>query len=116
MKLCDDALSVLLENIVGDAFHAEDFHAEVRSIRQGVVDGGKSLFMYLRQVDGETPCRVQATITMAFEMLGFLVVHKDFVIVKVAFAVVTPWSGKHFLKIRVAALFLRHLAYTLLTE
>jgi len=57
-----------------------------------------------------TSSRVQATPTsVAFEVLGLLMVDEDLEVVEVTFTVVAPWSRQDFFHIGVASLLLRHL-------
>lgn len=54
VEVLDDAVAVLLEGLLRDALHAEDFDVEARAVGQGVLDLGERLLVDLVHVDGET--------------------------------------------------------------
>jgi hypothetical protein len=110
VKIRQDALIMLLNNVFGDSFHAEDFNVEAGSVWQGIVDGSQVFLVYLAHVHAETPCSVQsAPASFTFEVLCFLVVDQDLEIVKVALTVVAPRACEDLFEIGVVALLLRHL-------
>lgn len=56
VEVLDDALVVLLEDLLGDALHAEDLDIKPLAAGERVLDMCEILFVHLVHVDGET-CR-----------------------------------------------------------
>jgi len=105
----EDSLRVLLNDVLRNAFHAEDLNVESRAIRKGIVNGSKILFVDLAHVDTQASGGVQPSSTsFTFEMLCFLMIDEDFEIIKISFAVVTPGTRKDFLDVWLLALLLGH--------
>jgi hypothetical protein len=50
--------------------------------------------------------------SFAFEVLGLLMVDEDFLVIKVAFTVITPWPVENLFHVWMAALLLPHLLVT----
>lgn len=87
VEVCDDALVVLLDNVVGDALHAEDLNVEPLSVGQRVLDLVERFLVHLVHVDRQTAGRVQSlAASVALEVLGFLVGDEELEILKVTFA------------------------------
>ena len=108
-ELVEDTLLVRLDELVGDAHHAEDFRLDILAAFDGVVDGSKGLLVHLLQVNLQTTRGVEATVALvALEVLGFLVGDEDFLVVEVALAVVAPRAVDELLDIGAVALFLVH--------
>jgi len=53
VKVLDDALVVLLQDVLGDALHAEDLDVEAGAVGQGVLDALQRFFVDLVHVDRE---------------------------------------------------------------
>jgi hypothetical protein len=108
-ELVEDALPVRVEELVWDAHHAEDFGLNVLATFDGVVDGSEGLLVNLLQVNLQTTSGVEAAIAVVtLEVLCFLVRDEDFLVVKVALAVVAPRARDEVLDIGTVALFLVH--------
>lgn len=54
VELLDDALVVLLNNVLGNALHAEDFDVQSLAVRERILNASERLFVDLVHVDGET--------------------------------------------------------------
>lgn len=94
VEVCDDALVVLLDNVVGDTLHAEDLNVEPLSVGQRVLDLIERFLVHLVHVDGETAGRVQSlAASVALEVLGFLVGNQELEILKVTLACVVEVSA-----------------------
>lgn len=93
IKVCDDALVVLLDNVVGDTLHAEDLNVEPLTVGQRVLNLVERFLVHLVHVDGETAGRVQSlAASVALEVLGFLVGDEELEILKITFAWADPSS------------------------
>jgi hypothetical protein len=104
-----DTLSVRFDELLWDAHHAEDFRLDVLAAFHGVVDDGEGDFVHLLQVHEEATSSVKAPVAVvALEMLGFLVVDEDLLVVEVALAVVAPRARENVLDGGVVALLLGH--------
>lgn len=91
--LLGDLLVVGFDDVFGHSLHAEDLDVEVLAAWDGILDVGEVLLVNLAHVDGETSGSVQAAAAaVAFEVLCLLVGYQDLEVVKVALAVVAPWS------------------------
>lgn len=108
VEVLDDAVAVLLEDLVRDALHAKDLNVEALSVRQRVFDLIKRLFVDLVQMHGETWQRREqsarsrhaewlgemrtsrgvqsAAASVAFEVFGLLMRDEELQIFKVALA------------------------------
>jgi hypothetical protein len=54
VEVGQDALVVSLDNVFGDAFHAEDLNIETLAIRERIVDGSQVLFVDLAHMYAQT--------------------------------------------------------------
>jgi hypothetical protein len=107
----DDARSVLVEDVAGDTFHAEDFDIEALAVRQGIFDLCEGFLVDLVHVHGETAGSVETTsAAVAFKVLRLLVRDQKLEILKVSFAVVAPGAREDVLDVGVGALLFSHLA------
>lgn len=52
VEVLDDAVAVLIQRLLGDAFHAEDFHLEALSVRQRILDLAECFLVHLVQMNG----------------------------------------------------------------
>ena len=109
VEVLDDALVVLLDDILGDALNAEDLDLEALAVRQGVLNMRQGLLVDLVHVHRQAAGRVQPpAAAVAFEMLGLLVGDEQLQVLEVALAVVAPRPGQDFLDVGVTALLLPH--------
>jgi len=126
-----DLLIVLVDYFSRDTFHAEDFNLETLTAGVGVLHMREVFLVHLVHVHRETwtmvismyvrrkreaveigvrtSSRVQSSpTTVAFEMFGFLVRDENLQVVKVALAVVAPWSLELLVQVWVSLALLRH--------
>jgi hypothetical protein len=54
VEVLDDALVVLLDNVLGDTLHAEDLDVKALPVRECILDACEVFFVNLVHVDGET--------------------------------------------------------------
>ena len=109
MVICQDSLVVLVDNILRYAFHAKDLDVQTCSIRKSIVNGSEVFLVDLAHVDAEASCGIQSSTTsFAFEMLCLLMRYENLKVIEIALAVVTPWSRKNLLYIRMTALLPGH--------
>ena len=74
VEVLDDALVVLLQDVLGDALHAEDLDVQPLPVGQRVLDVVEVLLMDLVHVHRQTAGRVEPLAApVAFEVLRFLV-------------------------------------------
>ena len=106
-EFVQDALSVRIEELVGDAHHAKDFRLDVLAAVDGVVDGSEGGLVHLLQVDLQAAGSVKAAVAVvALEVLSLLVGDEDLLVVKVALAVVAPRARDDLLDVGLVALLL----------
>lgn len=66
----DDALVVLLENVVGDTLHAEDLDVEALAVGERILDGCEVFLVDLVHVHGEAYERGQLSAIVVFARAG----------------------------------------------
>lgn len=107
--LLSEALIVVLDDVLRNAFHGEDLDIDVLTVGEGILDELEGFFVNLTHVNAQTSGRVQATIThAASKMLGLLMLDEDLEIIKVAFAVIAERTGEDVLDAWVLALSFGH--------
>lgn len=54
IEVLDDSLAVLVQGLLGNTFHTEDFNFETLAVGEGIFDLAEGFFVDLVQVYGET--------------------------------------------------------------
>lgn len=83
---------MILEVLLGNAFHSIHLHCRVIACRNGIRNLLQWFLMNLHAVDGEARACVEASVAdVALEVFRLLVLDQDLLIVKLSVAVPTPW-------------------------
>lgn len=132
-ELVADALVMCLQDVLWDSLHTKDFNVGPGSVGECIVDLSKVFLVDLIEMDRQTymtaleylfctilaqgtssrrsltTSSIETAITpVALVVLGLLVGDENFQVVKVALAVIAPWTCKDLLNVRVASLLFTH--------